>query len=66
MLKLIMFSFGLMSLVAFTTFSPEASQASSSDCMWSDEFFSCDPTFVDGHCALDDGCKPIIVTGSFN
>ncbi|WP_241321756.1 hypothetical protein [Belliella aquatica] len=55
-----------MSLVAFTTFSPEASQASSSDCMWSDEFFSCDPTFVDGHCALDDGCKPIIVTGSGN
>ncbi|AFL84351.1 hypothetical protein Belba_1749 [Belliella baltica DSM 15883] len=62
MRKFLVFSLGLMSVLAFTTFIPEASQASSGGCMWSDRDFSCDPTFTDGHCALPDDCEVVVVT----
>jgi len=59
MLKFIVLSFGLISLMGFTTFSPDITQASSGGCMWSDRNMGCDPTFSDGHCALDEGCTPV-------
>ncbi|MCH7400604.1 hypothetical protein ACFOUP_11585 [Belliella kenyensis] len=61
MRKVFLFSFGLMSLVAFTTFTSQPTQALSGRCMWSDFELGCDPSYADGHCAVPDGCTDVVV-----